>query len=190
MCESRVPVRGKPAVFLDRDGVLCVEKGYVTRIQELEIFPYARKCIQSMHQGGYLAICITNQSAVGRGMMPEDTLMAINDYLVQELGLDALYYCPHLPPGVDGNMPECSCRKPNTGMVDEAVRRFGIDRHASYMVGDRATDIQCGQKAGLQTVLLESGYGIEYSEQLVKPDDTYRDLEEFVRCCLTENRSR
>lgn len=173
-------MKERAAVFLDRDGVLCVEKGYVIRIQDLEIFPYAKQCIQELHKKGYLAICVTNQSAVARGMMSEDTLIEINEFLMEKLDLDAVYYCPHYPTGIGKYARKCDCRKPETGMLDAAIEKYGINKEMSYMVGDRASDIICGKKAGLKTVLLESGYKIKKSEQQVEPDDIYRNLKEFV----------
>lgn len=170
----------KAAVFLDRDGVLCVEKGYVTRKQDLEIFSYSKKCVQELHKKGYLAICVTNQSAVARGMMSEDTLLEINEYLMKELNLDAIYYCPHYPVGIGKYAKKCNCRKPETGMLDAAIEKFGINKAVSCMVGDRISDIICGQKAGLKTVLLESGYEIKKLEQQTKPDAIYKDLKELV----------
>lgn len=169
------------AVFLDRDGVLCAEKGYVTQVGELEIFPYVKGCIGQLHQMGFLAVCITNQSAVARGMMPERALVEMNRYLCRETGIDDVFYCPHYP-GVAGRYGiVCTCRKPGTGMVDRAVEKYGIDRGASYLVGDRASDILCGQRAGLRTVLLESGYGTAGLEQQVAADFVYNDLAEFVK---------
>lgn len=169
-----------PAVFLDRDGVLCAEKGYVTKIEELEIFPYTKYCIDIMHQKGFLAICVTNQSAVARGMMTEETLGSMNDLLMNETGLDALYYCPHHPQGTGIYRRKCSCRKPGTGMLRQAQKQFAIDMNASYFVGDRASDIICGQNAGLTTVLLESGYGTKKLEQKVTADYIFRDLKAFI----------
>ena len=169
-----------PAVFLDRDGVLCAEKSYVTKIKELEIFPYAKQCIDIFHQKGFLAICITNQSAVARGMMTENMLCRINEYLIQETGLDALYYCPHHPKGAGIYRKQCSCRKPETGMLVQAQEQFAIDMKQSYFAGDRASDIICGQNAGLATVLLESGYGTKGLEQDVKADYVFSDLKAFA----------
>lgn len=168
------------AVFLDRDGVLCTEKGYVTSIKELDIFPYTKYCIELLHKNEFLAICITNQSAIARGMMTEEKLKEINEYLIKETGLDVLYYCPHHPDGIGKYHLKCNCRKPNTGMIEMAIQEFNIDRKASYMVGDRASDILCGQKAGVKTVLVESGYGTARLEQLVKPDFKFKDLKEFT----------
>lgn len=173
-------VRKRPAVFLDRDGVLCKEKSYVTRLEDLEIFPYARQCVESLRKMGFFAICVTNQSAVARGMMTEAELGRINQYFMAKTGLDALYYCPHHPEGIGMYRTKCDCRKPGTALIERAIEEFGIDRAASYMVGDRAADILCGQNAGLKTVLLESGYGTTRLEQPVKPDIICRDLAKWV----------
>lgn len=170
----------RPAIFLDRDGVLCVEKGYVTRIEDLEIFPYTASCIAEFHRKGFFAVCITNQAAVARGLMTEDTLQEIHTYLIEKTGLDALYYCPHHPEGTGAYAVLCECRKPNPGMVEQAIREFGIDRESSWLLGDRASDIICGQRAGLRTALLESGYGLEHLEQPAEPDFIFRDLKEFT----------
>ncbi len=169
-----------PAVFLDRDGVLSTEKSYVTSIEELEIFPYTRKCIELLHQKGFLAVCITNQSAVARGFMSEAVLKRMNEYLIRETGIDAVSYCPHHPQGIGKYGVLCKCRKPGTEMIEKVIERFQIDRERSYMVGDRASDILCGKKAGMKTVLLESGYGTSRLEEMVYPDFIYRDLVEFV----------
>lgn len=171
----------KPAVFLDRDGVLCAEKSYITCIEELEIFDYTKKSIEQLHQRGFLAICITNQSAVARGLLPEKELVKIHDALMKCTGLDALYYCPHHPDGIGVYRRVCDCRKPRTGLISQAVREWGIDLSRSYMVGDRASDILCGQNAGIRTVLLESGYGTKRLEQNVKPDVICTDLWEFTK---------
>lgn len=168
------------AVFLDRDGVLCKEKSYVTRVEDLEIFPYTKDCIDRFHQEGYLAICITNQSAIARGMMTEHMLVELHTFLQQQTGLDAIYYCPHHPDGIGPYRMQCSCRKPGTGMLKQAQEQFMIDMGRSYLVGDRASDIICGQNAGLKTVLLESGYGTKRLEQKVTADLVCRDLTEFV----------
>ncbi len=169
-----------PAVFLDRDGVLCAEKSYITSIEQLDIFPYAKRCIDVLHQRGFLAICITNQSAVARGMMTETTLRAMNEFLIKETGLDALYYCPHHPEGIGIYRRKCNCRKPDTGMLIQAQQRFKIDMEQSYFVGDRASDIICGRNAGIKTVLLESGYGTQKLEQDVIPDFVFAHLEAFT----------
>jgi len=167
----------KPAVFLDRDGVLIEEKGYISSIEKMRIFPYARRCIECIHEKGYYAIVVTNQSGVARGLFSENSLKGMNNYLMQQTNVDEVYYCPH---HIDGNMEKyrksCCCRKPGTGMFKMANKKFHIDMPRSYMIGDRADDIIAGQNAGLKTVLLESGYGTEKLEKHVIPDYILHDL--------------
>ena len=171
----------KPAVFLDRDGVLAREKGYVASKSEMELFPYAAECVAQIHQKGYYAIVITNQSGVARGFFTEESLREMNDYLKKETGVDAVYYCPHHPDGmVKRYQSVCHCRKPETGMIDMACSRFDIDLSKSYMVGDRAGDIKTGQRAGIKTILLESGYGTKRLEEQVTPDLIRNDLRDVI----------
>lgn len=169
----------KPAVFLDRDGVLCEERGYIICKEQMKIFPFVKQAIERLHHKGYLAICITNQSAVARGMLTEVQLKEINDYLIQYVGLDALYYCPHHESGAAPYNLKCECRKPGIGMIKAAVKDWNIDLTKSYMVGDRASDILCGQAAGIKTILLETGYGTARMEQQVNPYAIYENLDVF-----------
>lgn len=171
----------KPAVFLDRDGVLTKEIGYVTASEHLHLFPYAEDCISRIHEKGYYAVVVTNQSGVARGLFTEAMLQEMNQYLMEQTGTDAVYYCPHHPQGkVERYRKVCRCRKPGIGMFEKARREFAIDMQNSWMVGDRAGDILAGQRAGLRTVLLESGYGSKRLEEPVKPDYTAEDLREFL----------
>lgn len=101
----------------------------------------------------------------------------MNNYLIRQTGVDAVYYCPHHPDGnVEAYRKECRCRKPGTGMIERACRDFDIDLGHSYMVGDRAGDILAGQSAGVKTVLVESGYGNARLESEVRADYVLRDL--------------
>ncbi len=171
----------KPTVFLDRDGVLTEEKGYISSVENLNIFPYARECIRQIHKKGYYAIVLTNQSGVARGLFDEDELLKMNSYLIQKTGVDAVYYCPHHPEGrVEKYKKECQCRKPEIGMFQMACQEFDIDMTNSYMVGDRAGDILAGQKAGVRTILLESGYGTAGLEKEIEPDYIFPDLRDII----------
>lgn len=171
----------KPAVFLDRDGVLVKEKGYVTSKDKMELFPYAAECVAQIHQKGYYAIVVTNQSGIARGLFTEESLQEMNDYLKIETGVDVVYYCPHHPKGIVKQYQcVCHCRKPETGMIDMACSRFDIDLSKSYMVGDRAGDIRTGQRAGVRTILLESGYGTLRLEEQVTPDFIRNDLRDVI----------
>ena len=171
-------------VFLDRDGVLSVEKGYIKSKEELEIFPYTKDCIAAIHEKGYLAIVLTNQSGIARGYFTERQIKEMNNYLIQKTGVDAVYYCPHYEKGIVSRYAvKCSCRKPETGMIWQACKDFNIEKQSlkmSYMVGDRASDIRLGQNAGATSVLLESGYGTKRLEEEVKADLICKDLAEFV----------
>ena len=167
----------KPAIFLDRDGVLCKEKSYVTNVNDIEIFDYSKDCIEEIKKKGYYTIVITNQSGVARGLFSEIDLQCINIYLQKETGVDAIYYCPHHPEGIVGKYKvRCECRKPGTQLLRRAQGDFCIDMEHSYMVGDRASDIQTGKNAGIKTILLESGYGTKCLEQDVTPDYVRDDL--------------
>lgn len=171
----------RPAVFLDRDGVLTVEKSYVCNVDDLEIFPFAKECITSIHEKGFYAIGVSNQSGVARGYFTEDDLWEMNKRLMEEVGVDDVFYCPHLSNGVIGKYSiECNCRKPRIGMILEAQKKYDIDLQHSYMIGDRASDIQLGENAGLKTILVNSGYGLKRLEADVKPDYVCKDLKEAV----------
>ncbi len=171
----------RPAIFLDRDGVLNREKSYICKTYDLEIFPYIKKCIYDIHKLGYLAIVVSNQSAVARGLLEESELLRMNEYLISETGVDSVYYCPHHEKGIVSKYAvKCDCRKPKTGMILRAKKEFSIDTLGSYMVGDRASDILLGENAGLKTVLLNSGYGVKRLEMKVSPDFIFEDLRGFV----------
>lgn len=112
------------AVFLDRDGVLCEDTDYITSFEKLHIYPFAKKAVEQIHKKGYLAIVVTNQSGVARGYLAEEMLQKLNAYLQKETGVDAIYYCPHLPPEQEEIPPyriHCTCRKPNAGMLQQAA---------------------------------------------------------------------
>jgi len=169
------------AIFLDRDGVILKEKGHISSLEQVEIFPYAADCLTRLKKAGYLLIVITNQSAVARGIITENELDRIHTHLLQILPIDDIFYCPHYP-----MLPEqkpfgikCTCRKPETGLITRAVIKYGISLVESYMVGDRASDILAGQNAGIKTILLNSGYGLERLESQVYPDFIFSDLKEF-----------
>lgn len=172
-------------VFLDRDGVLCEERGYVTSLSELRLFPYARESVTRLHALGYAVVVITNQSAIARGLAGEDVVADIHSHIIRETGVDRVYCCPHLPPEPgEPQVPPyrvfCNCRKPHTGLIDQAVRDCGLDLNGAYFVGDRSSDIEAGQAAGIRTVLLRSGYGLSRLENPVKPDLIFDTLPDFV----------
>ena len=165
----------RPAVFLDRDGVLTEERGYVDSLENLHIFPYTEECIREIVHKGYLPVVITNQSGVARGLIDVDVLQQMNALLKSKTGVEAVYYCPHLPEA------KCHCRKPETGLVEAACRDYDIDMDRSVFVGDRASDIELGERLGLRTVLLESGYGSSRLERKVCPQYIFKDLRDVIQ---------
>lgn len=172
----------KPAVFLDRDGTINEEVGYIHEAKNLVLIPGAATAIRRLNEAGVLAILVTNQSGPARGFYPESHIGTLNqrltDLLLEEGAfLDDLYYCPHLPDGVDPRYSlACACRKPGTQMVDLAVAKHDVDKRRSYVVGDKATDVELGQNAGCKSVLLTSGYG----ERVLKGEYQWKVEPDFV----------
>jgi D-glycero-D-manno-heptose 1,7-bisphosphate phosphatase len=153
------------AVFLDRDGTLIEERGYLDRLENLKPFPWTTDAIRLLNRAGFATVIITNQSAIGRGIIDEAFLRQVHAAFDAHLArgrarIDAYYFCPHHP---DAEIPQfrqtCGCRKPAPGMIDQACREMGIDPRQSVMVGDRWLDVACGQAAGTRTVLVRSGHG-------------------------------
>ena len=134
------------AVFLDRDGTINVDKGYLYRISDFEFLPGAVDALRMLQNAGYLLIIITNQSGIARGYYTEEDFMILNDWMKNELmkhgvKISGVYYCPHLPDAeVERYRKVCSCRKPETGLFERAVHDFDIDLSKSYAVGDKERD--------------------------------------------------
>ena len=176
----------RPAVFLDRDGTVNVEAGYIRELENLHLIPGAAEAIKGLNELGVLVVLVTNQSGPARGYYPESWISKLHERLGTLLAaegafMDALYYCPHLP---EGSVPEftmnCYCRKPEPGMLLQAAQEHKIDLTHSFMIGDKATDVEVGQNAGTHTILLTSGYGQQvldgtYQHQ-VKPDYVFDTL--------------
>ncbi len=152
----------RPAVFLDRDGTLNIEKEYLHRVEDWEWIPGAIEAIRRINRMGYLAIVVTNQAGVARGFYSEEAVHTLHDevnaMLAAEGGrIDGFYHCPHHPEY--GPVRECACRKPEPGMLLAAQRDFGIDLSRSFMIGDKAIDVEAGRGAGATPVLVMTGYG-------------------------------
>ena len=156
---------GRPAVFLDRDGVLNRDSDdFIRSVDELEVLPGAAEAVKSLNDAGLLAVVITNQSGIARGLFTEEALREIHAVLIPDVEstggrIAGVYYCPHLPE--EG----CVCRKPASGMLEQAAREHGIDLARSYFVGDRPEDIACGAGVGAKTVLVLSGKSQGYDEK-------------------------
>ncbi len=148
------------AVFLDRDGTLIRDVGYLCREEQLEILPRVPEAIRRLRDGGFKIVVITNQSAVARGRLFEADLLKINQILRERLArdgalLDGIYYCPHHPTeGTGLYTMECDCRKPKTGLIRRAAADLQLDASVSYVVGDQAVDMELAQRAGAAAILL------------------------------------
>jgi D-glycero-D-manno-heptose 1,7-bisphosphate phosphatase len=150
-------------VLLDRDGTINEEIGYVLSPAELRLIPGAAEAIRDLRALGLGVVIVTNQSSVGRGWITEADLSAIHDHLrelLRESGtdVDAIEHCPHRPED------DCSCRKPQTGMVDRAVADLGFDPAEAFVVGDHAGDMILGRAIGARTILVRTGHGEEELE--------------------------
>ena len=155
----------RPAVFIDRDGTISEEVGYVNHPSRFRLFPYSAEAIRILNDSGWLAIVVTNQAGVARGYFSEDVIRKIHQQLVSALHaesarLDAIYYCAHHPSvGEPPYRLDCDCRKPKPGLIEQAGRDFEIDMAASWIAGDRYSDVELARNAGLRSAFVLSGYG-------------------------------
>jgi D-glycero-D-manno-heptose 1,7-bisphosphate phosphatase len=171
------------AVFLDKDGTIVEDVGYMSSPDQIKFIPGSIEAIKMLNEAGYKVVVITNQAGVARGLVTEDMLQTIDKTLHKWIlnggaHLDGIYYCPHHPEhGVYPYKQVCECRKPHPGLIKRAHRDLGIDLSQSYMVGDKATDIEAGKRAGTRTIFLLSGRGQEEKAKIKeKPDHTAENL--------------
>ena len=171
----------RPAVFLDRDGVLTVEEKRIVHPAQVKLYKDAAENVRRLKDKGFLVIVISNQSGVARGLFSEEELCKLHDRLKSETGVDGIYYCPHhLEGAVKEYAIECDCRKPKTGMIDKARADHSIDMSRSWMVGDRESDILTGRNAGIRTILVRAGYGEDDIKRGVSADVVLDDLSTAV----------
>ncbi len=159
--------RAPVGVFLDRDGTLIEEVGYLDRPGRVALYPWATDAIRALNMAGMRTILVTNQSGVARGFFSEATVDGVHGHIAALLAMggariDAYYYCPHHPDGsVSQYARTCDCRKPGRGLVDRAVRELGIDPSRSFTVGDRWLDVALARTVGARGVLVRTGYGAD-----------------------------
>ncbi len=166
------------AVFLDRDGVINVEKEYLHTIDAFEFIDGVFEACRHFQTLGYGLIIVTNQSGIGRGYYTEDDFESVTTWMLEQfhshdIQIDAIYHCPHTPD------KGCSCRKPNPGMLLQAAKEHGLDLSESWMIGDKESDIEAAKAAGVgHTILVRSGHAVD--EKATKADYLLDSIKESI----------
>ncbi len=156
------------AVFLDRDGVINEDYGFVHRIKDFHIYPEVFPALKKLQKAGYKLLIVTNQSGIAVGYYTEEDFKKLTDHMLlvfekEGIKIDKVYYCPHHPEGI---IPEltmrCDCRKPESGMIRQGIKEFNIDPSRSFLIGDKENDIKAAHKEGIKAALVKTGQGLKY----------------------------
>ncbi len=187
-----MPEALRRAVFLDRDGTICEEMGYLNHIGRFRMFPYAPAAVRRLNEKGLPVVVVTNQSGVARGIFPESLIREVHERMTSHLAaggarVDGFYYCPH------GTEHGCECRKPRAGLLERAAREHGLDLSCSFVVGDRYADVEMGHRVLARAALVLTGYGRGELQWHGKdwprqPDFVAEDLSAAVDWILRERR--
>ena len=158
------------AVFLDRDGTMIEERGYLNRLDLVAPFPYTATAIARLRRAGFAVVVVTNQAGIARGYFDEDFVRSVHAHLNTLLPPDAIpdayYFCPHHPDGVvTAYQAVCRCRKPAPGMIEQAAADLGLDVSRSFVVGDKWLDVGLANQAGARGILVRTGYGAETADE-------------------------
>jgi D-glycero-D-manno-heptose 1,7-bisphosphate phosphatase len=159
------------AVFLDRDGTMVHDVGYLSRVEDVRWFPYTVDAIRLLNRAGFLVCVTTNQGGVGLGLYDEPAVHALHNWMDRTLTaagarIDAWFYCPHHPQAITEELRrDCECRKPAAGMIRQAAARFAFDPSASFVIGDKLLDVEMAGRAGGRGILVRTGYGDEVVKQ-------------------------
>ena len=185
------------AVFLDRDGVVIEEVGYLSDVSQLRFTPHSAQAVHLLNETKMKVIMITNQSGVARGYFSEAAITDIHQEMGKQLSakkafIDGIYYCPHHPEGtVERYAIQCDCRKPGLGLLTKAAEEHGIDLKHSYLVGDKLSDVECALKAGMTSILVLTGYGKDAMKKIteassVKPVYIAKNLYEAAQWIIED----
>ena len=192
------------AVFLDRDGTINEEVGYMDSIDKLNLFPNAAEAIKLINESGMKAVVMTNQSGVAKGYFTEEFVRTVHERIhemLRERGafIDAFYYCPHhQTEGIGVYLQSCACRKPAAGMLIEASKELDIDLPRSYTVGDMLKDIQVARTVGAKGILVKTGYGLNTiekdlasdSSEICQPSYIAEDILDAVKWIIKDRKKR
>jgi len=185
----------KPTAFIDRDGTINIDGGYINHPGNFEIYPFAAQALRMLNTADWLVVIITNQSGIGRGFYTIDIMEEIHakmnrHFAAQGVKIDAIYYCPHDPHSkIEEYRKDCDCRKPNTGMFEQAIRELPVDKENMVVIGDKYSDMEAGFKIGAKTVMVKTGYGLgefrlKSRQWRRQPDRSAENLLEAVRIVI------
>ena len=161
-----------PTVFLDRDGTLIEEVGYLSHLDRIALYPWSIESVKLLNRAGFKVVVVTNQAGVARGLFDEDFIDEAHRFLDQKFGdggamIDKFYYCPHHPEAsVEAYRCECDCRKPKAGMLWKAAQELQLELSHSFVIGDRLSDLRLGPAVGAKSVLVRTGYGETTAREL------------------------
>ncbi len=161
-----------PTVFLDRDGTLIEEVGYLSHLDRIVLYPWSIESVKLLNRAGFKVVVVTNQAGVARGLFDEDFIDEAHRFLDQKFSdggatIDKFYYCPHHPEAsVEAYRSECDCRKPKAGMLWKAAQELQLELSHSFVIGDRLSDLRLGQAVGARSLLVRTGYGETTAREL------------------------
>ncbi len=161
-----------PTVFLDRDGTLIEEVGYLSHLDRIALYPWSIESVKLLNRAGFKVVVVTNQAGVARGLFDEDFIDEAHRFLDQKFSdggatIDKFYYCPHHPEAsVEAYRSECDCRKPKAGMLWKAAQELQLELSHSFVIGDRLSDLRLGPAVGAKSVLVRTGYGETTAREL------------------------
>jgi len=173
------------AIFLDRDGVINEDKGFIKKIKDFDIFQGVFQALKQFQEKGFKLIIITNQSGIGRGYYTEQDFHKLTDYILdlfkkQGIKIEKVYFCPHKPED------NCECRKPKTKLITQAIEKFNINLSESWMIGDKEKDILMGKAVGCKTVLVESSHSKDLEIPQTKKVKSLKEASDYI-LSLTDN---
>lgn len=177
------------AVFLDRDGVINKDYGYVHQVEKFEIYPQVFPALKKLQEAGFKLFVVTNQSGIAVGYYTEEDFHNVNNHMLsvfkkEGIKIEKVYYCPHHPEGVVPELTKkCECRKPESGMIKQAIKEFNIDPKQSFLIGDKETDIQAAHKEGIKAILVKTGQGLKHVDNTTADyiaEDILDAVENFI----------
>ena len=178
----------RKAFFLDRDGVLNKEIGYIKNWDKIRFYKGTFSALRRIEKKGYLIIIVTNQSIIARKIAKKIEIAKLHNKLIQylknkKINITEIFFCPHHPEYTG----KCKCRKPNNHLIIKAIKKYNIDKKESWFVGDKTSDILAGKRSGLKTVLVKTGYGGLDKKYKVKPDHVFKNLFKMSSQILIKN---